>query len=41
MKRCSVKRNPAAKNSRKGKDVKNVPEERKWLKLIKGFYQEI
>jgi hypothetical protein len=24
MKRCSVKRNPAAKNSRKGKDVKNV-----------------
>jgi hypothetical protein len=32
MKRCSVKRNPAAKNSRKGKRCKKCPEERKWLK---------
>jgi hypothetical protein len=33
MKRCSVKRNPAAKNSRKGKDVRNVPAEKRWLNL--------
>jgi len=34
MKRCSVKRNLAARNSRKGKDVKSAREERKWLKTI-------
>jgi len=38
MKICFAKRNPVAKNSRKEKDVKNVPEERKWPKLAESFY---
>jgi len=35
MKRCSAKRNRAAKNSKKEKDVKSVPEGRKWPNQLK------
>jgi len=31
MKKCTVKKNPAARNSKKEKDVKNAREEKSWL----------
>lgn len=36
-----MKRNPAVKNSKKGKDVKNAREERKWHKLVEISDQHI